>query len=68
MFEETVASIDTRFKMRATPWIGSDQQEEEEDADYDDEIPAEDSDGVPLRWITSTACMQVWLPCCTKNL
>ena len=32
MFEETVASIDSRFKMQAAPWMGSDQQEEEEDA------------------------------------
>ena len=35
------------------------EEEEEEDADYDDEIPAEDSDGVPLRWTACTACMQV---------
>ena len=32
MFEQTVASIDSRFKMQAAPWMGSDQQEEEEDA------------------------------------
>ena len=40
---------------------GDDEEEEEEEdaVDYDDEIPAEDSDGVPLRWTACTACMQV---------
>merc|ERR1711990_274577 len=31
MFEETIASIDSRFRMQAAPWMGQDQQEEEEE-------------------------------------
>ena len=59
-----------RWKWRAVgPGMGNydgEEDEEEDAADYDDEIPAEDSDGVPLRWIACTACMQVGLPCCRK--
>ena len=55
-----------RWKWRggAGPMYGGpdddeEEEEEEDPVDYDDEIPAEDSDGVPLRWTACTACMQV---------
>ena len=54
-----------KWKWRACgPGMGNcdgdeEEEEEEEDLDYDDEIPAEDSDGVPLRWTACAACMQV---------
>ena len=47
MFEETIASIDSRFRMQAAPWMGQDQQEEEDDAadEFGDEEEEEEESG-----------------------
>ena len=47
MFEETIASIDNRFRMQAAPWMGQDQQEEEDDAadEFGDEEEEEEESG-----------------------
>ena len=47
MFEETIASIDSRFRMQAAPWMGQDQQEEEDDAadEFGDEEDEEEESG-----------------------